>query len=173
MKVKSLAPIALLFVVGACSASGELDIAQSKSEPIRPNSTVSFDVFALAEAGSEVDVDLGIDATKDLLFETLEEDSNFASVVSDNGSSDYQMEVQLSEVNVVAPSAQFWLGAFAGAHSIAANVKVVDNSNGLEVTSFTARGDSAVQSIFSIWTQSHTFDAAVEAFGEKVVEGII
>jgi hypothetical protein len=173
VKSKSLLPLVCLLALGACSASGNLQVVEQKTDLIRNDSTVAIKVDSTPDAGDPDEVELGVSRTKQALHTRLSAEGPFDRVVDANGPSDYTMDVVLNEVDEVGGIVQGLFGAFAGSHSVAADVTVTDNASGLVLTSYNARGDSAPKSIFSIGSGEYTFDSALQAFGDKVVEGLL
>ncbi|MGI9418923.1 MAG: DUF4410 domain-containing protein [Geminicoccaceae bacterium] len=170
--MKFILPGALIAALSACSASGDLQVIDQKSTSVRSGSTVALNVESTPEAGDPAEVEKGVAQAKEHLHQRLSEEGPFKSVVGAQGSSDYKMDVVLKEVDEVGGVSQGLFGAFAGANSMSGKVTVTDNSNGLVLTSYNARGDSAAKSLFSTFSGEYTFDSAIQVFGDKVIEGL-
>lgn len=165
---KRYLPFLMVAGLAACSSSGELTVAKPKSEAVRPSSTVALDVDSTEDSGTPEHVANGVNDVRQELFSGLQSSGVFSRVVQPTETADYTMQVDLTNVRFVSGSARFWGGALAGANVVTGNVNVVDNSNGIELTSFSAEGKSASHPISS----ETGFDDAVRQFGDKVVEGL-
>lgn len=161
-------PALAVLALAACSSSGQLSVAKPKSEPIRPNSTVALSINANEGSGSPEHVDQGIQQMRSDLYANLPATGIFSQVVPEGQPADYDMQIGVSNVRLVSGAARFWGGTFAGANAVTGDVSLVDQSNGLEVTSFTATGESASHPASS----ASGFDDAVREFTGQVTEAL-
>ncbi|MGI9494388.1 MAG: DUF4410 domain-containing protein [Geminicoccaceae bacterium] len=159
-----------IVIVGlaACSSGGELTVAKPKSEAIRPNATVALSVNALEGSGSPEHVQDGVLQIRTDLYANLPAAGVFTQVVPEGQPADYDMQIGINNVRLVSGTARFWGGAFAGSNVVTGDVKLIDQSNGLEVTSFTATGTSASHPVSS----ESGFDDAVREFTGQVTQAL-
>lgn len=158
----------LIVALAGCSSSGELSVVKPKSESIRPNSTVALSVNGTEGSGSSDHVEKGVTAVRLELYSSLPGSGVFSQVVQEGQAADYGMQVDMSNVRYVSGSARFWGGTFAGSNVLTGDVKLIDQSSGLEVTSFTATGKSASHPASS----ASGFDAAVNEFTGQVTQAL-
>lgn len=168
MLIRNFAPVLLITLLAACSSSSELKVTKARSEAIRPNATVALSVQATENSGNPEHVQKGVQQVRGNLYSSLPASGHFSQVVPEGQPADYNMEVGVNNVRLVSGSARFWGGAFAGSNVVTGSVKLIDRSNGLEVASFTATGQSASHPISS----ESGFDDAVREFAYQINEAL-
>ena len=157
-----------LLSLAACSSSGELALTKPKTDSIRPGTSVALAVTAGAGSGSPKHVQIGVQQVRADLYTTLESSGVFGDVVDQDTPADYAMQIDLSNVRLISGSVRFWAGDWVGPSEITGDVTVTDQSSGLEVTSFTATGRSAIYYMSS----ESGFDDAVREFGGQVTQAL-
>ncbi len=163
---KIITSMLLVFALGACSSSGQVQVTKVKSETIRPGSTVALAVDAVEGSGNEDHVQRGLQDVRGNLYANLPASGLFTEVVPAGQPADYEMDIDVTNVRFVSGSARFWGGAFAGANVVSGDVTLTDASNGLEVAKFSATGESASHPISS----DSGFDSAVREFSGQVTQ---
>lgn len=156
------------FGLAACTASGSHDIALANSEPLRSGAIVALDVEAGPEAGNADHSEDAVRQVRQDLYGRLVETGKFAKVVNVGEQADYTMDIDLTQVRQIGAGATFFGGAFVAPNLVKGDVRLADNSNGLELASFEATGEAARAYTLSVIMGQHTFDKAVQKFGENV-----
>jgi hypothetical protein len=164
MKKTFVGPLLIVLALSACTSSGQVQVAKERSEAIRPGSTVALSVEAVEGSGNADHVQRGLQDLRGNLFANLPASGVFTQVVQEGQQADYEMDVDVTNVRFVSGSARFWGGVFAGANVVSGDVTLTDASNGLEVTKFSATGESASHPISS----DSGFDSAVREFSTQV-----
>ena len=160
----------LIAILGlaACSSSGELALTKPKTDSIRPGTSVALAVNSGASSSSPKHLQIGVQQVRADLYTTLESSGAFGEVVDQDTPADYAMQVDLSNVRLISGTVRFWAGDWVGPSEITGDVTVTDQSNGLEVTSFTATGKSAI----NFMSSESGFDDAVREFGGQVTQAL-
>ena len=158
------APLAL----AACTASGSHEIALAKSDPLRPGAVLALDVEASPEAGNIEHSENAVREVREDLYARLVDGGKFAKVVNAGEQADYTMDIDLTQVRQIGAGASIWGGAFVAPNLVKGDVRLADNSNGLELAGFEATGEAARAYTLSVIMNQHTFEKAVEKFGENV-----
>jgi hypothetical protein len=154
--------------LAACTASGSHEIALAKSEALRPGAIVALDVEAGPEAGNPEHSDHAVSKIRGDLYTRLVNGGKFAKVVNPGEQADYTMDVDLTQVRLIGTGASFFGGAFVAPNLVKGDVRLADNSNGIELANFEATGEAARAYTLSVMMGEHTFDKAVQKFGENV-----
>lgn len=172
MALTRISAVLLTLLLGACAATGDIQVTEQKSSTIRPASTVSLEVTAVDVPGDPVLTEQMTDIVKTKLQSSLVGDSSpFDSIVGATGAADYAVKVSLSQIEAINKGKQDLLGAFAGTHKLAGTISITDNQSGRLLTTYNAKGESAPKSLFSL-LGGYTFDDTVNVFNEKVLEGL-
>jgi hypothetical protein len=156
----------LVFALGACSSSGQVQVTKAKTDTIRPGASVSLAVNAAEENGESEDVQRGLQDVRTNLYANLPASGVFSEVVAEGQEADYEMDVNVTNVRLVSGTARAIGGAFAGANVVSGDVVLTDSANGLEVVKFSATGESASHPISS----ESGFDSAVREFSTQVTQ---
>jgi len=122
----------------AAVASGNVIIAKKKFEEIRPSSTIALDVDATPSAGTPEHNEEAIRIARNDLSETLTTIGGFEQVVALDVPADYAMTVRFDKVTLFPFEARYFGGVYGAANVLKGDVSLVDNINGVELTSSSA-----------------------------------
>jgi hypothetical protein len=164
---KTLAVIATL-ALGACSATGEVNIVKPKAEAIRPASDVALKVSSEPGAADPQHATEAVEIVRLDLSDKLAAEGLFANVVGENRDADYTMTIDLKKVVKLPFGARYFGGAYGAVNRVHGDVSLIDNANGIELTQYTAE----VQGAPMAWAAESRFPGTVKAFDDKVVEGL-
>ena len=154
--------LALVVAVAAgCSSHATMTMRQPKTSPIVPGHSVAL---KFASNGDEDSREVAQELRSEL-YGRLVSEGLFKQVLSAEEDADYAMDVRLSGVDVVSQGARIFLGVFAGANELTADVVVRDKRSGDIITSFSVTGDSAAHPMSS----ENDMDDAIDEVVTKIV----
>ena len=164
---KILVAVATL-ALGACSATGEVNIVKPKTEAIRPASDVALHVTAEPGSADPQHATEAVELMRLDLTDKLAAEGLFANVVGENREADYTMKIGLHKVKKLPFAARYFGGGYGAVNEVQGDVSLIDNTNGLELTQYTAEIKGAPMA----WAAESRFPGTVKAFDDKVVEGL-
>ncbi len=155
----------LIMYLSACSSTAKIQMVQPMSEEIDPKKSAYISVVSVDKKKEELAVML-----QDALFSKFISRSIFKEVTANkNESVDYIVDVTISKGRKVSGAARVWLGVFAGANRIIADVTVKERLTDKVLTTFKVTGESA---LMPYSTQDGLNDAVREA-SNKIVDAMI
>ena len=166
MKKNLLVSLLVVVALGACSSSGQVQVTKAKTETIRPGASVALAVNAAEGIGDADEVQQGLKDVRTNLYASLPASGVFSQVVAEGQQADYAMDVDVTNVRQVSGAARVIGGVLSGSNIVSGDVVLTDASNGLEVTSFSATGESASHP----FSGESSFDSAVKEFSNQVTE---
>lgn len=156
------------FALWGCSASGNVNIAKQKSEEIRPSSTVALDVDATPSAGTPEHNEETVRIARNDLSEKLTTVGGFEQVVAFDTPADYTMAVRFDKVTLLPFGARYFGGIYGAVNVLEGDVSLVDNTNGVELTSYSA----TIKGAPIAWSSESGTEGSIGAFNNKVIEGL-
>ncbi len=159
-----------LFVLGlaACSSSGTVEVQQGLSDSIPPGKSVALTIEAISGDTDADEVEAARRLMTNELYGRLVAEGVFAQVVQAGQPADYRMKVVMSGIDEVSQGARIFLGIFAGANELVADVTLTNNLSEQQIAQLTVAGESAAHPLSS---ESGLEDAVREAV-TKIIEGL-
>ena len=157
-----------IVLLSGCSSSGAMKVTQPLIEPITADKTVSLTITNSTKADEAEDCQNMSKLLKEYLFTKLVTSGVFKSTVLPPGKSDYNLEVNISGVRIISPTARILVGVMAGASAMEADVKLKDIEKNRIITTFNVEGSSASHPLSS----ETGYENAVRELADHIIKGL-